>query len=356
MYVRKPKSEVRFEHSFDGGKTWIKSFTFNDTKEPWDDIHDQITTDIPAGAKSALFKYIMKDASLYSIRMEANHKVPNPTPGPLEVRFNWSERQPDYSLVKRSHTQLVEKLPCRYTIDVGGADHPVMESLTIHPKGARSDLKYGYSADNSGVAASAATNLGAEKWIGRWVTYGKDLALHKPYTVSVPPAENQWDSGDPDGKKLTDGRVGSSYSGGASFKEGPIWKTGTNPEIVVDLGEPTRAAAFRMHIHGYPAQDAIKGQVKDAVEVLVSSDGKEFTSAGKFDFNLRWKDVPVNYMWSDEETFAAHNHTLVLAQPVEARYVKFALKPSRMMCVTEVQVLDSIKSEPFDLKIALPAP
>jgi len=88
--------------------------------------------------------------------------------------------------------------------------------------------------------------------------------------------------------------------------------------------------------------------------VLVSDDGKEFTPAGKFNFDVRWKDVPVNYMWTDEETFAAHNHTLVLDHPVTARFVKFKLTPSRMMVVTEVQVLDGVKSEPFDLKIVLP--
>jgi hypothetical protein len=94
--------------------------------------------------------------------------------------------------------------------------------------------------------------------------------------------------------------------------------------------------------------------VKDEVEVLVSNDGTDFKPAGKFDFRLYWKDVPVNYMWTDEETFRAHNHTLVLDQPVEARYVKFAMKASRFMVVSEVQVLDGVEFKPFDLKIALP--
>jgi hypothetical protein len=346
MYLKKPKAEIRFEHSFDGGKTWTKSYSFTDTQQPWDDIHDQITTNIPVGTKSVLFKYVLKDASVYSIRMEANHKVPPSHATPLEVTFNWAERQADYSLVKRSHTQLVEKLPATYTIDVGGTDHPIVESLTINPKGARNaDVKYGYSDGK---------DVGGEKWIGRWVTYGKNFAVGKPYTVSTPPSKNQWDAGDPDGKALTDGRVGSSYSGGAGFKEGPLWDKGTNSQITVDLGQPVQAGAFRIHIHGYPAQDAIKGAVKDDVEVLTSTDGQKFTSAGKFDFRLRWKDVPVNYMWTDEETFAAHNHTLVLDKPIEARYVRFNVTPSRKMVITEVQVLDGVKSEPFDLKIAVP--
>ena len=69
---------------------------------------------------------------------------------------------------------------------------------------------------------------------------------------------------------------------------------------------------------------------------------------------LRWKDIPVNYMWTDEETFCAHNHMLVLSQPVDAHYVKFAVKAARFLGVTEVQVLDGVKFEPYDMKIALP--
>ncbi|MGB7159101.1 MAG: hypothetical protein WBD40_13615 [Tepidisphaeraceae bacterium] len=347
MYVRNPKSSIRFEHSFDGGKTWVESYALTDTEQPWDDIHNQVTTDIPASTKSVLFKYVLKNAGVYSVRMEANHKVAASSSTPLEVTFNWSEPQADYTLVDRSHTQVVDKLPFTYDLNVGGADHPVVTSLTINTKGARGgDVKPGYSDGK---------DAGGEKWVGKWVTYGTNLAQGKPYTLSVPPSDNQWEAGDPDLKKLTDGRVGSSYSGGGSYKEGPLWNKNAKPEITVDLGESKKAAAFRIHIHGYPGQDAMKGKVKDEVEVLVSGDGKEFKPAGKFDFNLRWKDVPVNYMWTDEELFVAHNHTLALDAPVDARFVRFAVKPSRMMVVTEVQVLDGVKSEPFDLKIALPA-
>ena len=347
MYVRNKGGEIRFEHSFDGGKTWRKSYALTNTDQPWDDIQNQVTTNIPPNTRSVLFKYVLKNAGLYSVRMEANHEVPLRAPGPVEVTFNWQERQTDYSLVPRSHTQIVEKLPATYTINVGGWDHPVMESVIVNPKGSRDgEVKPGYSDGK---------DVGGEKWIGKWVTYGKNLAQGKPYTLSVPPSENSWEAGDPETKKLTDGRVGSSYSGGQSYKEGPLWNKNTSPEITVDLGESKEVAAFRIHLHGYPAQDAIKGKVKDEVEVLVSADGNNFTSAGKFDFNLRWKDIPVNYMWPDDEQFVAHNHVLALAKPVEARFVKYAIKPSRMVVVTEVQALDGIKYKPFDLNVALPA-
>ena len=103
--------------------------------------------------------------------MEVDHKLAAAAATPLEVTFNWEERQQDYSLVKRSHTQAVDRLPATYTIDVGGADHPVVDSLTINLKGSRPDVKYGYSDGK---------DVGGEKWVGNWVTYGKNLALNKP--------------------------------------------------------------------------------------------------------------------------------------------------------------------------------
>jgi hypothetical protein len=61
-------------------------------------------------------------------------------------------------------------------------------------------------------------------------------------------------------------------------------------------------------------------------------------------------------VFNDEETFNAYNHTLALASPVEARYVKYKIANTRTLVVTEVQALDNIESKPFDLKIALPDP
>jgi hypothetical protein len=92
------------------------------------------------------------------------------------------------------------------------------------------------------------------------------------------------------------------------------------------------------------------------VEVLTSTDGKEFKSAGNFDFNLYWKDLPVNYVWNDEETFNAYNFLLPMKSPVEARYVKYKVNNARTLVITELQVLDGVEFKPFDLKIALPDP
>ena len=170
------------------------------------------------------------------------------------------------------------------------------------------------------------------------------------------PSETTYKAGDPENKKLTDGVVGSPQSGGGSYAYGALWKQKANPEITVDLGEVQKCAAFRIHTLGFPFWDAIKGENKDKIEVLVSNDSKEYKSVGFFNCNLFWKDVPVNFMYFDDETFTAVNFFLPMEKPVEARFVKYKVTSDRQFGCTEVQVLDSFKFEPFDLKLAMPDP
>ena len=151
MCIRAPKSGVELSHSFDDGKTWIVSKEYFTTEAPWDNVNYQTVTDIPPHTRSVQFRYFLYSnegtpamCGLYSVRMEVQHKLADPTIGsgpatkPMEVTFAWKERQEDYTqLIPRSHTQLVDKLPFTYTIDVGGFDQPVMDSLTVNLKGAR---------------------------------------------------------------------------------------------------------------------------------------------------------------------------------------------------------------------------
>jgi hypothetical protein len=279
------------------------------------------------------------------VRIEANYQFVDPGFKPIEVTCRWKEVQNDRSLIERGHTELVTRVPHTYTISVGGEDHPVMESLRVNLKGAVENVKYGYSDGR---------DVGGEKFIGRWVSYGKNLALGKPYTVSIPSGDN-WGAGDPEGKKLTDGVAGPPYAGGVAFSYGLCWTEGQRPEITVDLGSPQRCAAFRIHLTGYPWWDSLKGECKDEIELLTSADGKDYTSQGRFDVNLRWKDLPVNHFWPDEETETGPVLTLVPPQPVSARHVRYKITARRFTDASEVMVLDSIQSEPFDLRIALPA-
>ena len=43
-----------------------------------------------------------------------------------------------------------------------------------------------------------------------------------------------------------------------------------------------------------------------------------------------------------------------MPKPVEARYVQYKVNSPRAVAVTEVEALDFIKRQPFDLRITLP--
>ncbi|MGB2821370.1 MAG: hypothetical protein WBF17_10340, partial [Phycisphaerae bacterium] len=350
LYNRAPGSRIDLLHSLDG-KTWRRDFSLTDVKPPWDVIHYE-TVDIPRGHRRAWVKYVMRSpaagrtgCSIYAVRMEANHLPADPAPQPVEVTFTWAERQKDRSLVERSHSQRITRLPFRYDVNVGGEDHPVMKSLRVGLQGAAGDVKEGYSDGK---------DVGGEKFVWRWLTVGRNLARGKSYTVSVP-SQTNWGAGDPEGRKLTDGVVGPPYAGGTSYRSGAIWGKGKGPVITLDLGTPVECASFGMNFHGYPWWDALKGQIKDTVEVLVSTDGQQYTSLGLLNTDLRWRDLPANHMYPDHEVIQGHTFRLVPPAPVKARYVQYRVTNQRFFDCTELEVLDAIRLEPFDLRIALPA-
>ena len=51
FYNRGPKAHIDLLHTFDGGKTWTKSYTLTDTTPPWDVIHYEKVEDVPAGTR-----------------------------------------------------------------------------------------------------------------------------------------------------------------------------------------------------------------------------------------------------------------------------------------------------------------
>ena len=352
FYNRAPKSHIDLLHSFDNGVTWQKDYSLTRTEPPWDVIHYETIEDIPGNTRSVLFKYLLNSSaagtsacSIYSVRAEANYRSKEVGFRPIEVTFNWSEMQKDYSTVERSHKQLVTEVPFRYTINIGGVDHPVVNWLRVNLKGALEGVEYGYS---NGVDA------GGAKHAPRWISYGKNLAEGKRYEVSVP-SKTHWGAGDTQGTKLTDGIMGPPYAGGIGPRYALCWDKGDDPIIEVDIEQAKRCGAFRIHLSaGWPWWDAMKGQVKDKVEVLTSLDGRTFASQGFFALNLRWKDIPANHMIPDDETATGFAYDLVPKEPIETRYVRFKITTERTLTVSEVQVLDWIRYRPFDLRIALP--
>jgi hypothetical protein len=125
--------------------------------------------------------------------------------------------------------------------------------------------------------------------------------------------------------------------------------------VLAPKGQAKRCGVFRIHLSaGWPWWDAMRGQVKDSVEVQTSLDGKRFASQGSFALNLRWKDTAANHMMPDDETATGFTYDLISNELIEARYVRFKIDAERSLTVSEVQVLDGIRYTPFDLRIALP--
>jgi hypothetical protein len=343
-------SHVDLLFSLDEGQTWSKSWSLRRTTPPWDVIHYE-SIEIPSGHRSAWVKYVLNSpeatpsgCSIYAVRMEADYLPADTQRRPVQVTFNWSERQKDRSLVERSHTQTIAQFPFKYIINAGGEDHPIVNWLRINPAGDSTGPKDGYSDGR---------DVGGEKFIPRWETRGRNVAIGKSYILSVPSGDN-WGAGDPDGKKLTSGAGGPSYAGGTSYRSGAIWAENANPVITLDLGGTSACASFGMNLHGYPWWDALKGEVKDEVEVLTSVDGKNYLSQGFLKLNLFWKDLPVNYMWTDEESLTSGTFRLIPNERVTARYVQYRVTNRRFFDCAALEVLDSIRNEPFDLRLALP--
>ena len=366
FYNRGLRAHIDLLHSFDGGKTWQQSWTLTDTKMPWDVIHYETVDKVPQGTQSVLFKYLWNgyqagpdQASLYAVRMEVDHKPADEGFKPLEVTFTWWEPQEDkaegkgfamprgacaFTMVKRSHTQVVDRVPFTYAINTGGADHPVMESLRIRRQDPAAPAQPGYSDGK---------DSGGAKWVGNWETLGTNYAFGKTYALSTPSGSN-WGAGDPDGKRLTDGIIGANYTGAGVYPLSCIWGQGKSCDATVDLGRAETFSDLRVHVGGYPELDMLKGEVSDTIEALVSNDGNEFRTLGAFDTRLRWKDLPVNFMYPDEETLKAGCVAMHLDKPETARYVRFRFSSKRFLACTELQVFDRIEREPFDMRIALP--
>ncbi len=136
---------------------------------------------------------------------------------------------------------------------------------------------------------------------------------------------------------------------------GQCWTSGKDVDIQLDLGAPQALGAFRAHLFGYPSWDALKGQVQDRVEVSSSVDGVDFTSHGLLQTSLWRKDMPINHMLPDDGKATAWNFEQIVPAPVTARFVRYRITPKRNLCVSELQVLDRVVYEPFDIRIAPPA-
>jgi hypothetical protein len=362
FYNRAPKSSIAIEHSTDEGKTWTKAWELTDTGQPWDTVHFE-TVKVPAGTKRVLVRYRLNSSSagryegcsVYSIRANATYKPANAKFEPFVVHYNWGEwSDKDGKWIERGHRQLITQPRQRYTISVGGDDLPrtnwIMVCAETPPGHA---LEWQKTHPSSSIAAPMdGIDLKAKPFARTRHVWGKNLAEGKKYTFSVPSGKN-WNGGDPAMTKLTDQAIAPTYGGGTTYMDGPIWETGKNPEITLDLGQPQSIAATRIHATGYP-YDFYNGPFSE-IEVLTSEDGQAFVSQKKFPTRMRFKDVDGDFVMPECGRFESWTFPVVFEKPVKARYVRFKIENPKMVFDTsELMVYDSVKIENWNEPLAMP--
>jgi hypothetical protein len=349
FYNRAPDSTITMEYSADEGKTWQGKWTLANTDPPWDTVHFE-TARLPAGVKRALVRYTLNSTvagayegcSIYSVRMMGTFRPPRAGFEPLEVTYNWSELHGD-KWVERSHTQLITKPEQRYYISVGGEDIPRTNWIRMSLKGAVADVKYGYS---DGIDLTAAPLVRTRH------IWGQNLAAGQKYTFSVPSGTN-WEGGDPDMTKLTDGVVASTYGGGTTYRWGPIWEPGKNPAITLDLGKPESVAAVRIHVTGY-SYDLYNGPFC-TIEVLTSEDGRSYQSQGSFQTKMRAVDLDGDFLNQERGSFESLVFPFIFRQSAKARYVQFKVSnPEMFFDTSEIMVYDAVRTEEWREPLAMP--
>lgn len=337
------------EYSTDEGRTWQGRWELTSVDPPWDTVHFE-TAAMPPGVKRALVRYTLNSTvagsyegcSLYSVRMMATYRPAGARFQPLEVTYNWSELH-DGRWVERAHTQLITNPRQRYFINVGGEDLPRLNWIRTNLAGAVKEVKYGYSDGIEG----AAEPLRRVKHI-----WGKNLALGKRYTFSLPSGDN-WEGGDPEMTKLTDEVVASTYGGGTTYRWGPIWAPNQNPVITLDLERPETIAAARIHVTGYP-YDLYRGPFC-TVEILTSEDGVTYQSQGSFQTKMRAIDLDGDFLNQERGGFESLVFPLIFRQPVKARYLQYRItNPEMFFDTSEIMAYDEVRTEPWYEPLAMP--
>jgi len=168
----------------------------------------------------------------------------------LQVSFDWSERQKDGSTLERRHTQSIPRVPFKYA------------NKCRRRRSSDECIRCGQFAGRFREPTegySDGKDAGGEKFMPKWLTCGRNLALNKSYSFSVPSYTN-WGAGDSDGKKLdTREACGPSYAAAVPIEPARSGWRMTNPVITLDLASAGGLRSFGLNFHGYPWWDALKG-------------------------------------------------------------------------------------------------
>lgn len=359
---------VSLQHSWDG-EHFAEFHRHQDDKFPMDRriAHAFAGADVPSGSRQAFFRAVFyaqsgsgtyNMAGIQDLLIRIHHKPKSEAFKPFEVTYNWTEHR-ESGDITRSHTEFVNKLPYRYSLNVAGPRDPTMNWVRINLPGYSPDGKasrYGYS-DGTDVGPGSEYAKVSYHW-------GKNVALAKPYTTSRPSSTA---SGNPDtgGRELTDGIIiaPTDYMTAKTVQQATAFWDGVEPvSFVVDLGSAQHLGGARVHTH----QPNARYCHPKTIAVAVSSDGQTWEDAGLIRHDDLWKPAGDYEPWEYDQGWKyaslpdggrlAYGFPLVFPKPATARFVRFTFTPleGRGLGISELQVFDKVTVSPWPAEIWLP--
>jgi hypothetical protein len=363
---RSPRSYVSLQYSWDG-----QQFDEFDRKEDGEAPFDKqvlrtfAAQAVPAGTRQTFFRgefFCQNGAATYNmpgiqdLLMRVRHRPRRAAHQAIEVTYHWTEHRAEGD-IPRSHTELVARLPHRYTINTAGRRDPTMNWVRINfvGYGPADDSQPGYS-DGQDVGSVAEYPKVAYRW-------GQCLSAGRPYTTSRQSSTASGNA-DADGCELTNGVIiaptdhvrTKQVQAATAF-----WDEGEPVVIVIDLDQVQPVAGVRIATHQPNAQYGHP----QSVDVAISTDGRTWTTVGSIEHDDLFKPPGDYEAWEhdDNPRFAdlpatgrlAYIYPLALERTGSARYVRFVCTPQagRGMGLSELQVFDHVDVTAWPAEIDL---
>jgi hypothetical protein len=371
---RTPQSWVALRRSWDGVD--FEPFHLNkDGDFPFDEQVLQSFGDATPSTRQAYFRgvfFCKSGAATYNmpgiqdLLLRVCHKPRDAVFEPVEITYRWTEHRAEGDVV-RTHTELVQSLPHRYTIHVAGRRDPTTHWVRMSLRGYGPNGQAGHPGYSDGMDVGPGWER--TKVVYRW---GRNLSLGKPYTASRSAGAS---SGNPDsdGRELTNGIIiaptdyvrDKTVQAATAFwpaAQRPFGPGGEPVTFVVDLGGEDRIAGVRVSTH-QPHADFCHPA---SVEVAVSEDGRQWQLAGTIRHDDLWNPPGDYEPWEhdDSPVYAglpacgrlAYSFPLVFPKPLRGRYVRFVCEPleGKGMGISELQVFEQIEVTPWPADIRLP--
>jgi hypothetical protein len=359
---------VSLRHSWDG-QHFTEFHRHKDTAFPADRriAHALSGAQVPPGSRQAFFRGVFfapscsgtyNMAGIQDLLIRIHHKPRAAAFKPFEVTYHWTEHRESGDLT-RAHTELVTKLPYRYSLNVAGRRDPTMNWVRLNLPGNSPDGKrapYGYS-DGTDVGPGYEFPKISYRW-------GRNLAQGKPYTTS---RLSSTASGNPDtgNRELTDGTIvaPTDYMTAKSVQAATaFWDAGEAVRFVVDLGGIQAMGGVRVNTH----QPNGRFCHPKTVEIAVSSDGQSWEPAGLIKHDDLWEPAGDYEPWEYDQGWQyaslpaggrlAYGFPLAFPKPITGRYARFTCTPldAKGLGVSELQVFDTVSVAPWPADIWLP--